>query len=83
MPFVRKSISGDRGRTRVGPLPGIPFRVQAAEEGARLVYGGPLSLLVDEISPQADGSWVGTARVAGRGLGRFRMTRVGARVGRG
>jgi hypothetical protein len=82
MPFVRKRISGDRGRTRVGSLPGIPFRVETGDRGARLVYRGPLSLVVDEITPRADGSWEGTATVAGRGVGRFRMTRVGGRPGR-
>jgi hypothetical protein len=82
MPLVRKSISGERGHTGVGSLPGVPFRVEPAGAGARLVYRGPLSLVVDEISPQADGSWVGTATVAGRGIGRFRMTRVGGRPGR-
>jgi hypothetical protein len=82
MPLVRKRISGDRGVTRVGPLPGVPFRVEAAGEGARLVHRGPLSVLVDELSPDADGSWAGTATVGGRGSGRFRMTRLGGRSGR-
>ena len=82
MPLVRKTIRGDRGWTRVGPLPAAPFRVEAAESGARLVYRGPLSLLVDEIRPGPDGSWTGTATLAGRGLGRFRMTRVEGSRGR-
>ena len=82
MPFVRKRIEGDRGRTCVGALPGVPFRVEATGAGARLVYLGPLSLVTDEISPRADGSWEGTASVAGRGIGRFRMTRLGGPPGR-
>jgi hypothetical protein len=82
MPLVRKRISGDRGTTRVGPLPGVPFRVEAAGDGARLVYRGPLSVFVDELSPDAGGSWLGTATVGGREIGRFRMTRIGGRPGR-
>jgi hypothetical protein len=81
MPLVRKTIRAGRGWTRIGPLPAAPFRVEAAGAGARLVYRGPLSLLVDEISPQPDGSWAGTATLAGRPLGRFRMTRRGGSDG--
>jgi hypothetical protein len=80
MPFVRKTIAGDRGATRLGRLPGVPFRVEPAGRGARLVYRPPLSTVVDEISPRSDGSWVGVATLAGRPVGRFVMTRVaGAR----
>jgi hypothetical protein len=82
MPLVRKTIRGARGWTRIGPLPAAPFRVERSPAGARLVYRGPLSMLVDEIGPRPDGSWAGTATVAGRALGRFRMTRVGGSDGR-
>ncbi len=65
---VRKRIHGPRGETRVGPLPGLPFRV----EGLSLHYLGPFRGFVDELAPDGDG-FKGRALYRGRELGRFEL----------
>jgi hypothetical protein len=67
---VRKRIWGDRGETKVGPLPGVPFRVV----GLKLEYHAPLSGFVDLLEHDGDG-YAGCATFRGREYGRFRMTR--------
>jgi ferritin-like metal-binding protein YciE len=74
---VRKRISGARGETRIGPLPGWPLRVERREGRIALIYGPPFSALVDEVWEGAQGSWLGRSTLAGRELGRFRMHRRG------
>jgi ferritin-like metal-binding protein YciE len=69
---VRKIISGRRGETKLGALPGIRFDV----DGLRLCYRGPLRGLVDELEPDARG-FRGRATVGGREYGRFILRRVG------
>ncbi len=75
MTGVWKRIRGDRGSTRFGPLPGVPFRLEQREGYVALIYRPPFSMLVDELRDQADDSWLGRATLGGRELGRFRMTR--------
>jgi hypothetical protein len=76
---VRKRIAGGRGTTHVGPLPGVPFRVESRPAGgAALVYVSPLSAFVDVLEPRPDGGWWGSARLAGREYGRFVMERAPA-----
>jgi hypothetical protein len=71
---VRKRIAGARGATHVGPLPGVPFRVEPRPEGgAALVYARPLSAFVDVLRPRPGGGWSGRATLAGREYGRFVM----------
>ncbi|MGB2875639.1 MAG: hypothetical protein WBB76_09240 [Gaiellaceae bacterium] len=65
---VRKQISGTKGETKVGPLPGAPFDVV----GLQLRYRRPFSGLVDELEPQGDG-YLGRATFRGREFGRFEM----------
>ena len=72
---VRKRIRGDRGETRVGALPGWPFRVERREGRVALVYYPPFSAIVDELWTGAEGSWLGQSTLGGRELGRFRMIR--------
>ena len=67
---VRKLISGDRGETKVGPLPGLPFRV----EGLSLHYLGPFKSFVDELEPEGDG-FRGRSLFRGWELGRFELVR--------
>ena len=67
---VRKVIVGDRGETRIGPLPGVPFRVK----GLRLEYHAPLGGFVDLLEPEGDG-YYGRATFLGREYGQFRMRR--------
>ena len=74
---VRKRIRGDRGETRVGALPGWPFRVERREGRVALVYLPPFSAIVDELRSGAEGSWFGRSTLGGRELGRFRMLRDG------
>ena len=64
---VEKRIAGDRGETRVGP---VPFRFEV--EGLRLRYHFPLGGLVDELEPDG-AAYRGRALLFGRELGRFRM----------
>jgi hypothetical protein len=65
----RKEISGERGVTKIGPLPGLPFEVV----GLSLRYRFPPGL-VDHLEPVGD-VLLGRATLFGRELGRFRMTR--------
>jgi hypothetical protein len=73
---LRKRISGDRGETALGALPGVPFRV----EGLTLRYRGPLAGFVDALEPDADG-YRGRATFRGREYARFRLTRLSGRAG--
>ena len=75
MTGVWKRIRGDRGSTRFGPLPGVPFRLERRQGHIALIYRPPFSMLVDELQTKADDSWLGRATLGGRELGRFRMTR--------
>ena len=74
---LRKRIRGDRGETRVGALPGWPFRVERRKGRVALVPLPPLSAIVDEVWTGAEGSWPGRSTLGGRELGRFRMIRDG------
>ena len=75
MPFLWKSIRGDKGTTSAFPpsrrargqltAPGLPFRLEQREGHVALIYAGPLSFLLDELRPEADGSWLGRANAAG------------------
>jgi len=67
---VHKRIYGDRGETRIGRFPGLPFRV----EGLSLHYLGPFRGFVDALEPDGDG-FSGQALFLGRELGRFRLRR--------
>jgi len=71
---VRKTISGDRGQTRLGPLPGLPFAVR----DRALHYRGPFSGFVDVLEPAGEGGGVlqGRATFRGRTFGRFTMRRI-------
>jgi hypothetical protein len=64
---VRKRIDGASGKTTVGPL-AAPFDVV----GRELRYRGVFRGVVDALEPD-DGGWLGTTRVFGRPVGRFRM----------
>jgi hypothetical protein len=68
---VRKRISGTRGVTALGPLPGAPFDVV----GLDLRYRAPFGGFVDVLSPAGDGSFAGRATFRGRQFGTFRLTR--------
>jgi hypothetical protein len=68
---VRKHIAGDRGETRIGRLPGAPFRVV----GSELRYEPPFAGFVDVVEPDADG-FSGRATFRGRTFGRFALRRV-------
>ncbi len=72
---VWKRIHSGRGETRLGPLPGIPFDVEQRADCVALIYRGPLSMLIDRLSPELDGSWLGQATMNGFEFGRFRMRR--------
>jgi hypothetical protein len=73
---VWKRIHGARGETRLGPLPGVPFQIEQREGGSvALIYCRPLSMFIDRLWPEPDGSWMGQATVNGLELGRFRMRR--------
>jgi hypothetical protein len=69
---VRKEIRGDRGWTKLGPLPGAPFEVV----GLSLRYRFPPGL-VDRLEPAGEASFDGLATFLGRELGRFRMIKRG------
>ena len=71
---VHKRISGERGETRIGPLPGLPFRV----ENLSLHYLGPFRGFVDVLEPDGD-EFNGRALFLGREWGRFRLRRAGGR----
>lgn len=66
---VTKRIEGTRGETRIGKLPGVPFRV----DGLALRY--PTGMFVDVLTPRADGAYDGTGTFLGRPYGTFRMRR--------
>ena len=68
---VRKRISGSRGETKIGPLPGVPFDV----DGLTLRYRSPLSAFVDVLEP-AGAAFDGRATLLGREYGRFRLERL-------
>ncbi len=76
---IRKRIRGDGGETRVGPLPVWPFWSGRKEGRVTLVYRRPFSVLVDELRPEPDGSWLGRSMLLGLELGRFRMIPVDRR----
>ena len=67
---VRKVIEGDRGRTSLGRLPGVPFVV----DGLALRYRPPFTAFVDVLEPEA-GGFFGRAMFRGRGFGTFRLRR--------
>ena len=79
---VWKRIRGDGGETCVGPLPAWPFRVERREGYVALVYRPPFSAFVDELRAGPAGTWLGRATLGGRGLGRFRMVRIGEGSGK-
>ena len=72
---VWKRIRGNSGQAWLGPLPVWPFRLEQREGRATLIYRRPFSLLVEELRPEADGSWLGYSTLGGREIGRFRMVR--------
>ena len=76
---VRKRIEGDHGETKVGPLPGVSFRVV----GLELEYHAPLGGFVDLLEPAGDGTYAGCATFRGREYGRFRLRRDPASAARG
>jgi hypothetical protein len=73
---VRKRISGGRGETQVGPLPGVPFDVV----GRELRYRAPFTGFVDVVEPDARG-FSGRATFRGRTFGRFVLRRPAATTG--
>jgi hypothetical protein len=73
MPGVTKRAAGSGGSTRVFEVVGWPFRLERGGDGLRLVYRAPLGFLVDELTPAADGVWMGRATLAGRQYGSFRL----------
>ena len=74
---VTKRISGRRGETRVGPLPGLRFDVV----GLELRYRAPLAGWIDVLEPRADGSYAGRASFLGRSVGTFSMQRIRSPAG--
>ena len=75
---VRKDVRGGRGETRFGLLPlRWPFRLEDRAGHVALIYDPPFSLWVDEIRPEKTDVWIGTATLAGRPVGRFRLVRMG------
>ncbi|HWE82903.1 MAG TPA: hypothetical protein VG265_14725 [Gaiellaceae bacterium] len=68
--FMRKEIAGSRGRTLVG---GVPFRFRVA--GRELRYRVPLIGLVDVVDAGEGDTRRGQARLFGRTVGSFLMTR--------
>jgi hypothetical protein len=68
---VEKRIRGDLGETRLGPFPGVPFRVV----GLELRYRPPLAGFVDVLEPEGDG-YRGRATFRGRDFGRFVLRRL-------
>jgi ferritin-like metal-binding protein YciE len=73
---VRKHIHGSRGKTAVGPLPGMPFDVV----GLELRYRAPFRDFVDVLEPH-DGGFRGRATFRGQVFGRFAMERITNRGG--
>jgi ferritin-like metal-binding protein YciE len=70
---IRKRIRSNGGETRIGPLPVWPFRTERKEGHVALVYRRPFSMLVDQLRPEPDGSWLGRSTLFGLELGKFRM----------
>jgi hypothetical protein len=70
---VQKRISGDRGVTSLGPLPGVPFTVV----GLELRYRSPFASFVDVLDEIRSEACSGRATFRGREIGRFRMRRIG------
>jgi hypothetical protein len=68
-PGLRKRIGQDGGSTRLGPLPLAVFRVRGRTLDYRLL---PIR---DELTPSADGTWLGRGLVLGREFCRFRLVR--------
>ena len=88
IPFVWKRIENGRGTTRLSPPglrpePKLPFRLEQREGHVALIYLGPLSFLLDELRPEADGSWLGRANAAGIRYAWFRMVRLESPAERG
>jgi ferritin-like metal-binding protein YciE len=74
---LRKRISGGRGETGVGRLPGVPFEVV----GNELRYRAPLAGFVDVLEPEGD-RFSGRALFRGTEYARFRLLPVkGERMG--
>ena len=73
---VRKRISGSRGVTQAGNLPGVRFDV----EGLTLRYRFPMTGLVDHLELAGE-DFRGRTTLYGRELGRFVMRRVAASEG--
>ena len=69
---VRKVIHGNRGETKLGPLPGASFDVV----GWSLCYRAPFSGFVDELEPDGE-RYLGLSTFRGRQFGRFAMERIG------
>jgi hypothetical protein len=74
---VTKVVSGDAGSTLLLGAVGYPFRVKPRPGGLTLRYRAPLVLLVDELTPGPEGTWLGVAKLAGREYGRFRLVPTG------
>jgi hypothetical protein len=66
-----KRIHDGRGETRIGPLPGVTFRVN----GLELRYRPPFSGFVDVLLPDGEGGYRGRATFRGREFGRFVLRR--------
>lgn len=67
---MRKEIPGEGGKTRFGPLPGPPYRIEEREDCLTLVYRPPFSMLVDEIRKKSEDLRAGKAMLGGRIFGR-------------
>jgi hypothetical protein len=67
---VTKRIEAERGETRIGRLPGVPFHV----DGLTLRYPG--GIFVDVLSRRQDGGYDGAATFLGRRYATFRMRRL-------
>ena len=72
---IWKRVHGARGETWFGILPVWPFRIERRVDRVVLVYRSPFSRLIDELWPEASGSWLGRTMLGNLELGRFRMTR--------
>jgi hypothetical protein len=68
---VRKRIAGGAGETRLGTLPGVPFRVV----GRELRYRAPFVGFVDVLEPDGPDRFEGRATFRGREFGRFELLR--------
>lgn len=62
---VSKEIRGRRGKVRLDPLPGPPFRVEGCGEGFALVYLPPLSEFTNELEAGSGDSWEGRTLFGG------------------